>query len=214
MSLRDKLSKIKEDSAKKIPDEAKEIMRQATRSLAESGQVEKILGPGDKIPDFTLKNQDGRLLEIYDLYSKGPLVLQFYRGYWWPYCNAELEALQKSYQQFQQAGAELVAISPMTAEYTDKIISKHSLAFPVLIDSGNNVADKFGLLYQLPQDLQKVYSELGIDLPRFNADESWTLPIPARYVVDSNGAIINCAVSADYSDRPDPEETLAILRQL
>ena len=82
MSLREKLSKIKEDSAKKIPDEAKEIMRQATRSLAESGQVEKILGPGDKIPDFTLKNQDGRLLEIYDLYAKGPLVLQFYRGYW------------------------------------------------------------------------------------------------------------------------------------
>lgn len=82
MSLRDKLSKIKEESAKKIPDEAKEVMRQATRQLAESGQVERVLGPGNKIPNFKLKNQDGELVNISDTYAKGPLVLQFYRGYW------------------------------------------------------------------------------------------------------------------------------------
>lgn len=102
----------------------------------------------------------------------------------------------------------------MTAEYTRKMIVKHDLSFPVLIDSGNQVAKKFGLLYQLPKGLQKVYSELDIDLPRFNGEESWTLPIPARYVVNPRGTIINCAISADYRDRPDPEETLNILRQI
>ena len=82
MNLREKLNNIKEESAKRIPDAAKEIMRQATRSLAESRQVEKVLGPGESIPDFTLKKPNGELVNIIDVYAKGPLVLQFYRGYW------------------------------------------------------------------------------------------------------------------------------------
>lgn len=102
----------------------------------------------------------------------------------------------------------------MTAEYTLKMIDKHSLAFPVLLDPGNQVAEKFRLLYQLPKALTKVYFDLGIDLPRFNGDESWTLPIPARYVADSRGTIIDCAISADYRDRPDPQETLEVLGKL
>lgn len=82
MNLREKLNNIKEESAKRIPDTAKEIMRQATRSLAESRQVEKVLGPGENIPDFSLKKSNEELVNIIDVYAKGPIVLQFYRGYW------------------------------------------------------------------------------------------------------------------------------------
>jgi len=114
----------------------------------------------------------------------------------------------------QQAGAHLVAVSPTVAEFSRKMIDKHDLEFPVFLDPGNEVARQFGLRYTLPKDLQKVYGEFGIDLPRFNGDDSWTLPIPARYVIDGNGSIVSCAISADYRDRPDPEETLSILRDM
>jgi peroxiredoxin len=94
------------------------------------------------------------------------------------------------------------------------MIDKHDLEFPVFLDPGNEVAQQFGLRYALPKDLQEVYREFGIDLPRFNGDDSWTLPIPARYVIDRNGLIVSCAISADYRDRPDPGETLDLLREM
>jgi peroxiredoxin len=63
----------------------------------------------------------------------------------------------------------------------------------------------------LPEELQKIFSSFDIDLPRFNGDESWSLPMPARYVIDREGVVLHRWVSADYTDRPDIEETLAVL---
>jgi peroxiredoxin len=102
----------------------------------------------------------------------------------------------------------------MTASHSRKLIDRHALSFPLLQDPGNHIADRFGLRFTLPEDLQDVYKELGLELPRYSDDPGWTLPIPARYVVAADGTIVSGAVSADYRERPDPEETLTILRGL
>ena len=102
----------------------------------------------------------------------------------------------------------------MLGKYSRQMASKHRLSFPLLLDQGNRVAYLFGLRYRLPEYLQEVYASFGIDLPRFNGDESWTLPLPARYVIDRNGVVRDRSVSADYTVRPDIEETLAVVQNL
>ncbi len=84
----------------------------------------------------------------------------------------------------------------------------------LLSDPGNRAARKFNLVYQLPEDLRKVYLSFGVDLEKFNGDESWTLPMPARFVIDQSGIIRSADVNADYTIRPEPEDTVKILRCL
>ena len=107
-----------------------------------------------------------------------------------------------------------MAISPLQAKYSRQLVSKHKLSFPLLLDHGNYVADLFGIRHVLPEQLQELYAKFGIDLPRFNGDESWSLPMPARYVIDKEGIIRDRSVHADYTVRPNPEETLEVLSQL
>jgi peroxiredoxin len=83
-----------------------------------------------------------------------------------------------------------------------------------LLDPHNKVAGQFGLAFTLPEELQKLYLSFGIDLPRYNGDDSWQLPMPARYLIDQKGVIRDAAVSVDYTDRPDIEKTLVALKGL
>jgi peroxiredoxin len=102
----------------------------------------------------------------------------------------------------------------MTERFAAKAVKQSTLQFPLLLDPGNRVARDFGLAFNLPDDLRATYQSFGIDLERVNGDASWTLAMPARYVIDSDGHIRNASVSIDYTDRPEPEETLQILRQV
>jgi len=91
---------------------------------------------------------------------------------------------------------------------------KHELSFPVLSDPGNAVARELGLVFELPDDLKAVYLGFGGDLSRFNGDDSWTLPMPARYVVRPDGVMAHADVHPDYTERPEPAETLARVQAL
>ena len=84
----------------------------------------------------------------------------------------------------------------------------------MLSDPGNRVAKKFGLVYKFPQDLKQVYLKFGIDLEKFNGDDSWTLPIPARYIIDASGIIRYRESDPDYTIRPEPKDTIQALKVL
>jgi len=91
---------------------------------------------------------------------------------------------------------------------------KAKLSFDILSDPGNRYAEQLGLAFELPDNLREVYSGFGIDLPKFNGDRSWTLPIPARFVADATGIIRYSEADVDYTTRPEPAETVAALRAL
>jgi len=84
----------------------------------------------------------------------------------------------------------------------------------LLIDAGNQVAQKYGLVYTVPEDLQTVYKQLGIDVSQYNDDGSWQLPMSARYIIDTDNLIRYASVNADYTVRPDPSETIAALERI
>ncbi|MFJ2686624.1 peroxiredoxin-like family protein [Pseudomonas sp. NPDC087342] len=217
MTLQAKLDAFKADfKAGKppynAPAEIHPIMERATAELIASGAAGKALKVGDKAPLFTLKDPDGNPVSSADLLAKGPLVLTFYRGVWCPYCNMELQALQAFLPTLQEAGANLVAISPQIAANSRKSVRTNGLEFPILSDTHNDVAQAFGLRFALPDYLVELYKNLRNDLPTFNDDPSWTLPMPARYVIGRDGVIRYAEVNPDYTQRPEPEAMLDALR--
>jgi peroxiredoxin len=88
------------------------------------------------------------------------------------------------------------------------------LSFELLRDFGNRVAEAYGLVFTLPDDLQAIYVKLGIDLARGNGDGTWRLPVPARFVIDRQGTIRAVDADPDYTRRPEPAHTVEILKKL
>ncbi|MCC2608606.1 peroxiredoxin-like family protein [Neorhizobium petrolearium] len=196
-----------------VPYSVIEIMRRATAELIASGAAQRALKAGDKLPAFTLSDPEGNTVSSDGLLSKGPLVISFYRGVWCPYCNMELQALQEALPQFQELGASLVAISPQNPANSRKSVRQNNLAFPILSDPHNDVAAAFGLRFEMQDYLIELYKSLKNDLPAFNGDPSWTLPMPARYAVGQDGVILYAEVNPDYTRRPEPEDMLPALRR-
>lgn len=218
MSLQAKLDAFKADfEAGKppynVPHSVIEVMHRATAELIASGAADKALKAGDKAPAFTLNDPEGNPVSSADLLAKGPLVVSFYRGVWCPYCNMELQALEATLPSFRELGANLIAISPQTAVNSRKSVRQNALDFPILSDTHNDVAAKFGLRFALLDYLVELYQNLKNDLPGFNGDDSWTLPMPGRFVIGQDGVILYAEVNPDYTRRPEPEDMLPALRK-
>lgn len=217
MTLQSKLDAFKADfEAGKppyhVPSSVIETMRRATAELIASGAAEQALKAGDTLPAFSLADPEGNIVSSTDLLARGPLVISFYRGVWCPYCNMELQALQETLPQFEALGAKLVAISPQNPVNSRKSMRQNNLTFPILSDPRNEVAAAFGLRFEMQDYLVELYKSLKNDLPAFNGDPSWTLPMPARYVVGQNGVILYAEVNPDYTRRPEPDDMLPALR--
>jgi predicted metalloprotease with PDZ domain/peroxiredoxin len=200
------------------PERAK-IREDYVASVRASGVVERALHVGDKAPDFELPNGWGELVTLKDLLRNGPVVVVWYWGGWDPYSMIELRAYQGVTPEIQELGATLVAISPQTIEHTLESQQLGQFPFELLSDAGNQVAQKFGLAYQLSpafiEDLRATADpRLSTDLRQYNADASGELPLPATYVIDREGVVCYASVNADYRKRAEPADVLTVLKEL
>lgn len=217
--LQDRLDAFKADFIsgkwKRQPTrEVLDTMSRATADLIESGQAQRAKKAGDPAPEFTLPDTDGKPVSSRELLTRGPLVLSFYRGVWCPYCNLELQALQEALPEITARGASLVALSPQTAANSRKSQRDNKLGFPILSDARSEVANAFGIRFKLPDYLVELYKGFGNNLPAVNDDPSWVLPMPARYVIGTDGVIAYSEVNPDYTQRPDPSELFPVLDRL
>ncbi len=114
----------------------------------------------------------------------------------------------------KELGASVVAITPQLAEHSRGMIEKHGLNFDMLSDPGNAYAAELGVRFEVGPDVQEIYNGFGVDLPAYNGDSSWTLPMPARIVVDSGGIVRATDIDPNYTSRPEPDKTLDDVRAL
>jgi peroxiredoxin len=105
-------------------------------------------------------------------------------------------------------------ISPQVAPTPRETDEPKPLSFELLRDLGNHVAEAYGLVFTLPDDLHGIYLKFGIDLARGNGDGTGRLPVPARFVIDREGIIRAVDADPDYTRRPEPARTVEILLQL
>ena len=215
MSLEQTLAGLREKFAKILPESATLIMEAHIEALRKSGAVDRILKPGVKAPAFILENQHGEKISSAELITHGPLVVSFTRGSWCPFCSAEVHALNDVYDQFRQAGIDLVVLSPQGPEKGRKQASAGKLKFNLLTDKDNEIGKAFSLVYTFPEDLKNVYSNiLKLDIQAINEASVWQLPIPARFVIDGSGVIRDVKADPDYRFRPEPSEVFGIVNRI
>ena len=213
-SLADQLAEFRAGFQQNVPEDVQNTMKAATDALDTSGITEQALTVGDMAPDFELPDATGKQVRLSELLKQGPVVINFYRGEWCPYCNLELRAFQALLPEFKQAGASLVAVSPELPDHSLSVSEKHSLEFAVLSDVGNRVSRQYGLVFTLDESLRPIYKNFGIDVSASNGDESYELPLPATYVIEPSGQIRYAFAEADYTQRAEPQDVLAVVREL
>ncbi|MHA6259224.1 peroxiredoxin-like family protein [Sporosarcina sp. CAU 1771] len=209
--LLEELTAYKEGFKQRAPEEKQKLMAQATKELEESG-IALGLKKGDQAPNFKLPDVTGKLVSITEELSKGPIILVFYRGGWCPYCNLELKAYQRELDVIKEAGATLIAISPETPDASLSTKEKNELEFIVLSDESNKVAEKFDLVFKMPDFLIEIYKESKLNVPAHNGNNDWELPKPATFVIDQSGKIVFAEVDSDYTKRVEPSKVIEIVK--
>ena len=149
-----------------------------------------------------------------ELLAKGPLLISFYRGGWCPYCNMALKALQDSLSAIKAKGVTLVAISPELPDQSLTLQEKSGLQFPVLSDVGNNLARKLGIVFQQPDTVRPILKAYGVDLQARNGDDSYEVPFPASYLIDTKGVIRSALLDPDYTHRLEPSIALGWIDEM
>ena len=213
MSLQEQLKAKYEEIKKNAPNEVA-IFDADTESFISSGDAPQGLQVGDQLASFELPNQLGQTISLDELQGDSNVVISFYRGGWCPYCNIELCVLQQALPEFKSHGARLIAISPQLPDESMSTAEKNELSFPVLSDAGNKVAREFGLVFALSEQLRPLYESFNIDFPATNGDKSFELPIPATFIIDSDGVVKGAFVNDDHKQRMDPSDIINVLKEI
>lgn len=222
LSLQDQLDQITQNTRALVQPERLAVSEQMVSDLFASGIENRILPVGTQAPAFTLEDaRTGKPVNSVDLLALGPLVINFFRGRWCPYCVTELEIWREFHPQLRERGALLVAISPQTARQNNFALQQHALTYPLLADPGATVAEQFGLAYTVPPEYRRYYQSILVNIPFNNAglnyqtatEASWRLPIPGVFVIAQNNTILFSQANADFRVRPEPAEVLAALNR-
>jgi len=180
--------------------------------LVTAGAGSSAPGVGDQLPPFQLPDDRGRLVSSGDLLAEGPLVVSMNRGHWCAFCRHELGALQDINDIVGSHGGNIIAITPERQAFAKKLKDQCKLEFPVLCDVDNGYALSLGLAVWCGDEIKPIFSEIGIDLALYQGNPSWLVPIPATYIVATDGRIVGSFVEADFRQRMAPEDILTALR--
>lgn len=214
MGLKQELADYRAEFIRTAPAGRDALYTAKVEELRAQFSIEQALAVGDEAPDFTLPDARGRPVSLSEALKEGVAIVVFYRGGWCPYCNIQLRAYQRALPEILALGGRLVAISPQLPDGSLSTAETNGLEFDVLSDVGNAVARAFGLVYSLPAELREAMRSNGKALPGINGDESWELPLPAVYIIDTTRRIALARIELDYRSRPAPEEIIASLRSL
>jgi peroxiredoxin len=214
MLLQDKLDAVKAECLANTSPRVTLVRQRAVEALVVSGLAERAAQAGEQAPAFQLRDGHGRAFSSREALRRGPIVVVFYRGRWCPYCNLDLRAIEVVSHDIRSLGASLVAVSQQTPDNSLETQRRNELSFASLVDAGGKVAHAFGLRWKVSDELRAVEEDCGMDLAAFNSDPSWTLPMPARYVVAPDGMIEYADISVDYTRRGDPSELIPVLAHL
>ena len=214
MTLADDLAARTAKSKETFDAKRSAVYKAAREALAETDILETALGVGDEAPMFELPDAFGDSVSLADLLEAGPVIVSFYRGSWCPFCNLELQALQREIDAVEKAGVTLLAISPNKPDESVEVIKEHGLGYPVLSDHDNGVAKHFGLVYAMEPGMVAYYQEIGRDIDKMNGTDAWELPVPATYVIDQDGVVRYAFVDLNHRVRAEPAEVVAIAAAL
>ncbi|MGQ0673768.1 MAG: peroxiredoxin-like family protein [Hyphomicrobium sp.] len=196
------------DEVRSLSAEFAAVVDRMVERLKASGAGAAAPKPGEPMPEFMLPDQSGRLIRLSEFLERGPLVVAFHRGHWCPYCRINADALHRVHGEIEARGGELVAITPEIERFNAELRSAVGARFPVLSDIDNGYALLLNLAFYVGDEKKALMQLAGWNIPPYNANDNWTLPIPATFVVGTDGLVKVRHIDPDYRKRMDVEAIL------
>jgi peroxiredoxin len=168
--------------------------------------------PGEKMPPFVLPDENGQLVSLNKLLEDGPVAVTFHRGHWCPYCRINTRALAEAQGQIAAEGGQVAAIMPDREHFTAELKAESDAPFPILTDFDNGYALSLNLAFWVGEQMQDLMSSAGWDVSRSQGSDTWLLPVPATFVVGTDGEVKARFVDPDYRKRMTIEDLLSALR--
>jgi peroxiredoxin len=210
VSLQVQLRTFAETVRRERPDFAAAVDRLVTR-LREYGAGESAPQVGEPMPSFVLPDEKGEMVSLEELLNRGPVAVTFHRGHWCPYCRININALTEAYEELSADGGQIVAIMPDRQKFVAELKSQSNVPFPILTDMDNGYALSLNLAIWVGAEIRKMM-EGRRDLPTFQGNSSWMLPIPATFVVGRDALIRARFIDPDYRNRMAISDMLAAMR--
>ncbi len=218
MSLQHNIEEYNKQQIDTVPTDILEALaRNASltqQEIVRKEMCQNALTIGDIFPDFNLSTSEGSLCSLDSLLNTGPVIINFYRGGWCPYCLLELKALNDIVTKLPQLNATLVAISPELALHATETKQQNHLNFNLLRDNASELAKRCGLVYTLTEELTAQYIKFGLDIKARHDTEVHQLTIPATYILDQHGIVRYAFVEEDFMTRAEPDEMIKVLAGL
>jgi peroxiredoxin len=167
---------------------------------------------GEKMPGFTMPDQDGRLVTLDEIVAKGGVVLAFHRGHWCPYCRMNMVGLAEV--QNRIGDARIYAISAEQQHYTRKLKAESGAHFPFLTDIDGGYTLSINLAIWVDEFMAGLIAGAGWDIPGYQGGQAWILPVPSVFILDRKGMIRTRHVDPDYRRRMELEAIVAGVKAL
>ena len=169
------------------------------------------LPAGTTAPEINAKDHKGEIIELHKLLESGPVILTFYRGEWCPHCNNYMMNLQDSLDMIQQYGATVIAITPESDMYIDETIGKTGANFSIIWDENHKIMDDYQVSFRLGGTKNAMYKIGGINVSKASGSDHRILPVPATYIIGTDGKIKGGFFNEDYTLRMPVKDILKIL---
>lgn len=168
---------------------------------------------GDEMPDFVLPDEQGKFISLGSLLRNGPVALSFHRGHWCPYCRINTSALAEAQCQVAPLGGQIVAITPDLRRFSTILKPPGERGyFPILTDVDNGYAMSLNLAIFVGMEMRELMKGNGWDIAAYQGNDTWMLPIPATFIVDSSGQIASRYIDPDYRKRMAIEDIVDALK--
>jgi peroxiredoxin len=210
VSLQEQLHAFAETVKRERPEFAAAVDRLIQR-LRQYGAGESAPQIGESMPPFVLPDDAGQMVSLEELLDRGPVAVTFHRGHWCPYCRININALVEAHRELRASGGQIVAIMPDLQKFVAELKSESNVPFPILTDMDNGYALSLNLTIWVGAEVQKMM-EGRRDLPTFQGNSSWMLPIPATFVVGSDGLIRARFIDPNYRNRMMISDMLDAMR--
>lgn len=181
--------------------------------LMETGAGTTAPKVGDPMPPFLLPDEQGRLVGLEDLLGEGPVAIAFHRGYWCPYCRINANALARVEKEIAPERRHVAAVVPDRQKYTTWLKGDAGAPFPILTDVDSGYAATLDLAIWVGDEMKQLMVSSGWNPAVSQGTENWLLPIPATFIVGTDGIITARFVDPDYRMRMAIEDLVAALRK-